>query len=401
MVGTPLQCEVSTRLPRDAYKSYRLDAIFLGNKWDPQLHDRSTVADRAIVLGAGEWAQLAAAAEALFSETLVIERELHRIAVADRAASYVPRRAGRRLAQLGPVSCGGARLMRFDFHPTCEGWKLSEVNSDVPGGLNESTAFAQLWPRPAAGWKDTGRPAECYMDALVAAYALSRGARVGLIHATAYSDDWQHMAFLQGMLEERGIEAIGMDPTSVELDSGEMLFEGVPLATALRFFPGDWLLFARDGAKWFAHHPQRLSNPLHALYSQNKFFPVVCAAARIDAPTWQRYLPATAQLKLRDLFGSRDVAKPSFGRVGEDIARIDELPFAKRIEIAASLLLEKGQWVRQTHFDSVNLGSEREPLHACVGVYCVNGKAGGCYGRLSPVRIVGMSAADAPVFVAH
>ena len=50
MVAVPLQCEVSARLPRQAYKAYRLDAIFLGNKWDPQLHDRSTVADRAIVL---------------------------------------------------------------------------------------------------------------------------------------------------------------------------------------------------------------------------------------------------------------------------------------------------------------------------------------------------------------
>jgi hypothetical protein len=64
-------------------------------------------------------------------------------------------------------------------------------------------------------------------------------------------------------------------------------------------------------------------------------------------------------------------------------------------------LLAKGLWIRQTPFESLNLGSATEPLHACVGVYCVDGKVAGCYGRLSPLRIVGMSAADAPVFVTH
>jgi glutathionylspermidine synthase len=395
-----LECAVSAQLPRNAFKAYRLDAIFAGHKWDAQLHDRSTVADRAIVLGAREWHELTAATEALFAETLQIERELQR-AAAVAPPSYLPQRASRRLAQLAPLPSSGSRLMRFDFHPTREGWKLSEVNSDVPGGLNESTTFAELWPRRPAGWQETGRPGELYVDRLIASFGLRPGARVALIHATSYSDDWQHMAFLKQLLEARGIEAFGSAPTSIELDGGAMLVDGVPLDAALRFFPGDWLLFAREGEGWFSRHPQRLSNPLHALFSQNKFFPVVCAAADIGAPTWASYLPATAPLRVRDLLGSRHIAKPSFGRVGEDIAPIDTLPYPKRVGIAASLLLAKGLWIRQTPFESLNLGSATEPLHACVGVYCVDGKVAGCYGRLSPLRIVGMSAADAPVFVTH
>jgi glutathionylspermidine synthase len=396
----PLECAVSAQLPRSAFKAYRLDAIFAGHKWDPQLHDRSTVADRAIVLGAREWHELTTAAEALFAETLLIERELQR-AAAVAPPSYLPHRASRRLAQLAPLPWSGNRLMRFDFHPTREGWKVSEVNSDVPGGLNESTTFPELWPQRAACWRDTGRPAETYIERLIASLRLRPGARVALIHATAYSDDWQHMAFLKQLLEARGIEAFGTAPTSIELDGGEMLVDGVPLAAALRFFPGDWLLFAREGEKWFSRHPQRLSNPLHALFSQNKFFPVACAAANIGAPTWASYLPATAPLRVRDLLKSAQMAKPSFGRVGEDIAQIDTLPYSTRVGIAASLLLAKGLWVKQSRFDSLNLGSEAEPLHACIGVYCVDGKVAGCYGRLSPQRIVGMSAADAPVFVTH
>jgi hypothetical protein len=141
------------------------------------------------------------------------------------------------------------------------------------------------------------------------------------------------MAFLKRLLEARGIEAFGTAPTSVELESGRMLVDGAPLNAALRFFPGDWLLFARDGERWFERHPSKLSNPLHALFSQNKFFPVVCAAGSIAAPTWQRYLPATSPLRVADLFGSPHVAKPSFGRVGEEIARIDDLSFAKRVHL--------------------------------------------------------------------
>jgi len=135
------------------------------------------------------------------------------------------------------------------------------------------------------------------------------------------------------------------------------------------------------------------------VFSQNKFFPVACAAASIAAPTWRRYLPATSPLRVTDLFRSQHVAKPSFGRVGEDVACIGDLSFAKRVRLATSVLGEKGLWIRQRRFESVNLGSKSEPLHACIGVYCVDGKVAGCYGRLSPVHVVGMSAADAPVFV--
>ena len=36
------------------------------------------------------------------------------------------------------------RLMRFDFHPTTEGWSVSEVNSDVPGGLAEASVLPRI-----------------------------------------------------------------------------------------------------------------------------------------------------------------------------------------------------------------------------------------------------------------
>jgi hypothetical protein len=40
-----------------------------------------------------------------------------------------------------------ARVLRFDFHWTDQGWKISEVNSDVPGGYCEASDLPRLMVR--------------------------------------------------------------------------------------------------------------------------------------------------------------------------------------------------------------------------------------------------------------
>jgi glutathionylspermidine synthase len=395
-------CAVSARLSPAAYRNYRLDAIFLGKKWDAQVFDRSAIADRALLLGQTDWQELSTAVSALYEETLQVERRLHDLARGGGSERFLPRRAWRRLRSMPePAFDNRARLMRFDFHPTAEGWRLTEVNSDVPGGLNEASSFHRLWPGSTSGWHITGEPARSYIEHVVAAYGLSAGARLGLVHATAYSDDWQQMLLFQDHLGALGIDAIGLAPTDVEFRDAGMHAHGRPLDAALRFFPGDWLLFSRAGAPWFERHPSKLSNPLGALYSQNKFFPVACAALGIGTPTWQRYLPTTSRLTLADLRGSRDIAKPSFGRVGENIGALDEINGRQKLDIAIDLLLGRGLWIRQQAFHGMNLGSAAEPIHACVGVYCVGGKVIGGYGRLTGERFVDMRASDSPVFVVN
>jgi len=275
------------------------------------------------------------------------------------------------------------------------------VNSDVPGGLNESSSFPELWPTKSADWGVAGNPGVAYVERITERYGLGPDALVGLVHATAYSDDWQHMAFLQGLFERAGIEAIGVAPTNVELRGGHMSVGGAALAVGLRFFPGDWLLFSRWGERWFAEHPANLSNPLSALFSQNKFFPVISAALGISTPTWQRYLPPTAKLRLKDLLGSAGLIKPSFGRVGEDVERISSLSGAKKLDVALDLVLGTGLWIRQEPFRSKNLGSDSDPINACVGVYCLDGRVVGGYGRITAEQFIGASAADSPVFIAH
>src|SRR4029078_8994246 len=103
-----------------------------------------------------------------------------------------------------------------------------------------------------------------------------------------------------------------------------------------------WLLFSRWGAPWFTRHPRALSNPLNALFSQNKFFPVLCAALGISLPAWQKYLPRTFAPSLRDFVGGSGLLKPSFGRVGEDIMRIEDLRGGRKLAVVLDLLLSAG-----------------------------------------------------------
>ena len=122
----------------------------------------------------------------LFAETLTVETEAAALRAGARTRETISCRAGpwRRLG-LAAGSAGDPsvpRLMRFDLHPTDEGWRLSEVNSDVPGGLNESSLFPELWPARAAGWGVAGasRP-EAYVRGVAERHwGLERGTRVAL-----------------------------------------------------------------------------------------------------------------------------------------------------------------------------------------------------------------------------
>ena len=61
-----------------------------------------------------------------------------------------------------------ARVMRFDFHWTPDGWRISEVNSDVPGGFSEASELpllmtphypgAQAAGNPGAAWRMRSMP---------------------------------------------------------------------------------------------------------------------------------------------------------------------------------------------------------------------------------------------------
>lgn len=395
-----IDCSLSPRLSQSKFREYRLEAIFKGNKWDPQLLDFSVIGDRAILIGKKDWNLIQSAAVDLFQETLEIEKEVQKYIRDKKNKRILPSRA-HYYSNLLPLSRtpDSVRLMRFDFHPTEEGWRLSEVNSDVPGGLNEASVFQKIWPERPSHWNCLGNPADQYISTIAERFELSNSSLVGLLHATSFSDDWQFMSFLQKILSDRGIESIGLSPVHIDLGSGRSLLNHRKLDVILRFFPGDWLLFSKLGKKWFEHSPENLINPLHSIYSQYKYFPVILDNMRTQFPTWYQHLPKTKKIQLIDLLYSDDLIKPTFGRVGEDIHQIETLSLVKKIKLAIKVSLSDGLWIQQKKFKPLNLGNDREPMIVCVGVYCLNGEVIGAYGRVSRDSIVGITATENPIFL--
>ena len=93
--------------------------------------------------------------------------------------------------------------------------------------------------------------------------------------------------------------------------------------------------------------------------------------------------------------------KPAFGNTGDGVALRDRLSRSEWYVRVAAALARPRDWVAQRRFHSVPLESPRGPLHACIGVYVVDGAVAGAYGRLSLSPVIDYAAIDAAVLVEH
>ena len=389
------------------FAELRRRAIFDCCKWDPQVGDSCALARSPLVLKRCAWDEVVHIAEALAAETRAAEREilqrpdLHGVLGLPRAV----RRALRRAASVGPPA-EAARLVRFDFHFTTDGWRISEANCDVPGGLNEASGLPPAIGAHYAWASAVGDPAGAYVRTL-AARTGSRGT-VALVHATAYSDDQQMMTFVARQLEAAGVTAHLASPSHLrwrdgraELSAG--WWQG-PLDLVVRFFPAEWLgeLPARTG--WpllFAGAQTPLSNPATAILTQSKRFPLVWDALRTPLPAWRAHLPETRDPRDAPWATSDEwIVKPALGRVGEGIGMRDLVAAAEMRKIRRNVRWWPGAWVAQRRFTLVPLEIGGTRFYPCLGVYTLDARVVGAYGRLASVPLIDARAADAAVLAA-
>ncbi|HYU33069.1 MAG TPA: glutathionylspermidine synthase family protein [Thermoanaerobaculia bacterium] len=388
------------------FAGVRRQAIFECCKWDPQVEDVATLAPYPLVLRRETWRGLAVAAEALAAETLAAEAELvsrpelHTELGLPRAIRSALRRAGRRGA-----ARSAARVMRFDFHATPEGWQISEVNSDVPGGFNEASGFTRLMAAHFPGTEPAGDPAGRLADAIAA--TVSAAASVALVHATAYTDDRQVMVFLARELEARGLRPVLTGPDHLRWQDGRArlasdAFSG-PLDFLLRFFPAEWLPNLPRTSGWthfFCGSETPASNPAYALLTQSKRFPLVWERLLAALPTWQRLLPETRDP--RDASWRYDegwVLKPALGRVGDLIGVAGATEDKEWKVIHREVRRHPRHWVAQRRFTAVPLQTAEGSVYPCVGVYTVDGHAAGAYGRAASRPRIDHLARDLAVLV--
>jgi glutathionylspermidine synthase len=386
----------------------RRRAIFDCNKWDPQVGDVGVVARAPLVMRAAAWTEVSRLAEALAGETLSAEAELANRPDLHRRLG-LPRAVRRALAgsRARRPSVGAARLIRFDFHHTDDGWRISEANSDVPGGLNEASGFAALMAPHYPALTPTGDPAGAYAAAIVAATTATSPV-IALIHATAYSDDQQMMVYLARGLASLGVRTHLASPAHVRWRRGRAYLDSAwwcgPLDAVVRFFPSDWLTILPAATGWphfFTGGLTPVSNPATAILTQTKRFPLVWGEIDTPLPTWRRLLPETRDP--RDVAwrnGEEWIVKPALGRVGEGVGVMDALETREQRAIRRSAWLWPRHWIAQRRFRTLPVDSAVGPSFPCLGVYVVNTRAVGAYGRLAPRPLIDSRASDAAVLQA-
>jgi hypothetical protein len=245
-----------------------------------------------------------------------------------------------------------------------------------------------------------------YVDAL-GAHAGPAGT-VAFVHATSYSDDQQMMSFVARRLEAAGRSTHLASPSHIRWEAGKARLEAAwwrgPIDLIVRFFPAEWLGELPRATGWprlFAGSRTPLSNPATAILAQTKRFPLTWPALQTPLPTWRALLPETRDPRDAPWRGADDwVLKPALGRVGADVGMRDVIDGADMRRIARSARWWPGAWVAQRRFDTVPLEIAGVRMYPCLGVYALDGRVIGAYGRLARSPLIDSRAADAAVLAA-
>jgi hypothetical protein len=399
-------------------REIRMRAIFEAGKLDPRTYDEETIAPFAIRLAPSAWRELASLAERAWAELAAVE---HALLAARRSWSAlgIPRKVRAIIAASPPPSERDVRFARFDFHPTTEGWRVSEINADVPGGFIEAGAIARIIAERLPGLACLPDPARVLARAI--AERIPNG-NAALVHATSYTDDQQVVRRIGAELAALGVRAHLASPVHVN-PCGEpsgsrarLSTTGAEVDAVMRFFPCEWLgnLSRADRAHW-SRLPADVvrSNPPSALLLQGKRLPIVLRALGISTPTWSEILPEVKPIGRRSFARRVDptgfVLKPVWGRIGEGVV-IDGATSAAAARHARWMArLFPKSWCLQRRFESIPLreelgftvdaAQERRHCHACIGVYVIDGRAAGAYARVAPRALMDGRAQDAAVLL--
>jgi hypothetical protein len=388
----------------DIFSALRRCALLEGCKWDPQVGDESTLSAFPLVLKSSAWKRMARQAEQLAEETIAAEEEIsRRPELMSRLG--LPRALRRVLEEKTPPTASRARVMRFDFHPTTEGWRISEVNSDVPGGYTESSHFTEMIAREFPRLGPAGNPGDVWSDALASAARPS--GLIALLSAPGYLEDHQVVAFLAARLRERGCRPYLAKPQQIVWRDGLASLETScyrgPLDAIVRFFQAEWLakLPGTCGWKYFFRGARTsVANPALAVISESKRFPLLWDKVSVALPTWRALLPETRDP--RDAPWSCDegwILKTAMCNTGDTVSVREWMPTREWTRTRMAVHLAPGNWVAQRRFESVPVSTTIGRRHVCLGVYTVNGRAAGAYARFSRKPLIDFAATDAALLL--
>lgn len=359
------------------------DLRFRFHKWDAYLSGTLRVLPDALLLSRAEHDDAVACCLAV---NRALERVVSRLrddpAVLERLA--IPRKVHDLIR--GEVE-HPYQIARYDLIPTESGWMIPEFNEDAPGGFNESVAGNALFPAALASGRVAGDFAQAFLD------GMPKGRRCGLIYATGYAEDLQHMLVLADLLRSRGVEAILGSPDQLSCGPfGRPRLQGVGVDWILRFFPGEWYAHLADLRAWQrAVRRVPVVNPIGRLLRQSKgLYALWREDPRIDEAdraVLNRYTPHTAFFShdaVPELMARREdwVLKQTFGRMGDAVVIGRRLSGEDWRKAIAEALKRPGDHIIQRAFTPLSYPSAIAGAQfPALGVYLINGAFAGYYSR--------------------
>jgi glutathionylspermidine synthase len=370
-------------------------AVFDCCKWNLSVHDTPVLCRYPLLVSEATFTRLAHLAERLAAEALQAEQELSTRPELHTALALPPRLAR---ALRGNTASSVPRFLRVDFHPTPDGFQITEANSDVAGGFIEGSGLSALFAKEVGG-STLGDPARALADALV--LRQGRGARIGLLHLTRYTEDRQVVTYLARRFEEAGLHPVLFDASQLRPDLRARVGpQEQALDVVFRFFPGDWLVHLPRETGWaqLCSSP-RVTNPVSTLLTQSKRFPLVWPELSAPLDTWRALMPESRSPDGTELGSHEWVLKPAFGHEGFGVMIPGQMEARQARALSRRVRRSPAQWVAQRRFELTAIETPDGPRHACLGIYVIDGRAAGAYARVSRGPLIDDTAQDAVVLL--
>ncbi len=386
------------------FSELRRRAVLDGCKWDPQVGDVSTLAPFPLMLSRRVWSALASQAERLAAEAVAAEEEISHCPELLRNLG-LPRALQGVLGGTEPPTLAAGRVIRFDFHPTTQGWRISEANSDVPGGFSEASHFTAMMAEHFPHLRPAGNPAGAWADLLAAAFR--PGGTVVLLSAPGYMEDLQVVSFLAARLRQRGCLAHLAKPEQIVWRDGVAHLEAAwhrgAADVVVRFYQAEWLARLPEEMRWekfFRGGTTCVANPGLAVITESKRFPLVWDKLFTPISTWRALLPETRDP--RDAPWNRDddwLIKSALCNTGDAVSIRNLMKPCDWSRACLSARWSPRNWVAQRRFESIPVPTPLGARHVCVGIFTVNGRASGAYARLAEKPLIDFTATDVALLI--
>ncbi len=331
-LGSALDAEGLRRIEQTLHLQY--------HKWDTQVGDVRTLSEQPLILAADEWGRLCHTAERLAAETLEIESIIVERPGWEQLLG-VPRKAGNIVIKSSKGSRQVPRSMRFDFHPTADGWRVSEVNSDVPGGWTEGTVLPPLYRRAYPDFECPPSPLDSWGESVE---SLNPNGSVALLSAPGFLEDEQVVRGFARQLELRNIPcAMIQAPSALTWSEGicKLAMSGHRIGAIVRFYQAEWLCSFPRRTGWsdvLSTSSIPILNPAASMLSESKRFPL--ALNRLSGfETWRMVSPECRDPRDIDPWNCDDwVLKAAYSNTGDNVYILANMTAERRRELLRSAL---------------------------------------------------------------